>query len=56
MDRADEAARILADWIDAREHGEAPPPDDLLGAHPELADELREGLDGLGAPVPLPVR
>ena len=38
-DRLDE---IIAEYLQAEETGKAPPPEELLSAHPDLADELRE--------------
>ena len=48
MTRSRDADRILSEWFDAYERGEAPSPDELLRAHPELEDELRDGLAAFG--------
>ena len=48
MTRSRDADRILSEWFDAYERGEARSPEELLRAHPELAEELRDGLAALG--------
>jgi serine/threonine protein kinase/tetratricopeptide (TPR) repeat protein len=39
---ADRVAEILADWRDRRDRGEAPSPEEIVAAHPDLSDALRE--------------
>ena len=42
MDASEDLARILADWHERRDRGEAPDPSDVVAAHPEHEGELRE--------------
>ncbi len=43
MDAEDRAVEILAAWRAAKERGEGQTPQEVLDAHPDLADELRVG-------------
>ena len=37
----DEVDHVLDEWLELRERGEAPPPEEVIGEHPEHAEELR---------------
>ena len=41
---AEHLDEVIAEYLAAEESGEAPPADELLAAHPDLAEELREFL------------
>ena len=41
MPDADRLAEILGDWYERRDRGEAVDPQDVIDAHPDLADALR---------------
>jgi predicted ATPase/predicted Ser/Thr protein kinase len=45
--RADEAERLVLEWLEARERGVAADSAELVRQHPELADALREQLQAI---------
>ena len=47
MTADDRIASILREWIEARDRGEEVDPEEVIAAHPELADELRERFETL---------
>jgi len=47
MGKRRDVASIFAQWCEDRDRGEALEPEELIGAHPDLADELREHLAAL---------
>ena len=49
MSAEDRLAEILGDWQERRDRGEYVDPDELVRAHPELADELRARFLALAA-------
>jgi tetratricopeptide (TPR) repeat protein len=45
---SDPVADVLADWFERREKGAAETLEELLAAHPDMADELRKRVDAAG--------
>ena len=49
MPEGDRVAVILGDWCDRCERGEVLDPEDVIRAHPDLAEQLRDGFAALDA-------
>jgi hypothetical protein len=49
MERDERIAAILGEWQDGRDRGEPVTPEEVMAAHPDLADELRSQFAFLGA-------
>ena len=46
--QAERVGRILNEFFDRRSHGDAPSFDEMIAAHPECADALREHFEAMG--------